>query len=418
MLTALARRERRAFWVVSSLLLAAGIGTSLWAAAQARADATASATRDARVTAQTRLAPLLQPRDLSSPIVGERAAALGDGIERSITSVGPVSEVRILSSTGRILSAPDADTVGTRPSYLRDRTSAVASGRTQSWTRRGLLQTHVPIWLTPGGTVVVAEMSQPLGPIAADANRPWHRAAVALGALLIGTAALAVKAARVPAPTPIPMKVSRPAPAPRAKPQRRTPAEVPRYQDPGFREIEERRQESEHRAAAAEKHLSETQRQLREALAQVQEMEERLTMSENRTAHNNGELRALRDQLRETSERLHRSELDNHALRERLSLRQQELDEAQATTLVTGWDGDPEGLRTRLEAAERRVGELTETLRKVEAELDYTKSRFHLSMLTAALREFDNDDIQIAEENGHHDPVIVRRSSLQPGKVG
>jgi hypothetical protein len=411
MLGSLARRERRAFWIVSSVLLAVGIVLALWAASGARAEAGAAAARSARVTAQATLAPLLEPEDLDAPIVGDRAETLGAAIERSITSVGPVSEVRIYSSGGRILYAPDPTIVGTRPSYVRDRVSDVASGSAQSWVRRGLLQTHVPIWLTPGGTVVVAEMSQPIGPIAAEANRPWHRTAVALAALLLGTLALAVTAARVPAPTPIPVKVSRPAPSPRVARERRPPAKAPLYEHPGFRRLEVRRQEAEDRARIAERNAQETQRRLRQALTRIQEMEEELAMSEIRTTHEDGELQALRDQLRATAERLHQVELENHELRERLSLRRQELDEARGA--IAAGDEARE-LRERLDAAERRVAELTDTLGKVEAELDYTKSRFHLSMLTAALREYDNDDIQIEEADGRHDPVIVHRSPLQP----
>lgn len=410
----LRRRGRRAFWAVSSLVAAVGIGLALWAAAQARAEARAEASRAARILAQTELAPLLRLRDLTSPIVGERATVLGAEIGRSITSAGPIDEVRIYSSVGRILYAKDPDVVGTRPSFLRSYMSEVAGGQARSWIRGGLLQTHVPIWLTPGGTVVVAEMSQPFGPIAAEANGPWYGLALGLGVVLLGTVTMAFRTARMPAPAPIPVKVSRPAPTRRAGRERRPPADAPVYEQPGFRDLEERRQEAERRAATAEENVQGIQKQLHEALIRIKEMEAKLTMAETQTTQHDGELQALRDQLRETASRLHQAELDNNALRERLALRQHELEEAMrgATTAENA-----EALRERLAAAELRVVELTEAMGRLEAELDYTRSRFHLTMLTEALREFDNDDIQIEEGNGHQEPLIVRRSSLQPGKV-
>ncbi|HZD18920.1 MAG TPA: hypothetical protein VE669_12335 [Actinomycetota bacterium] len=413
MLGWLARRERRAFWAVSSLVVAAGIGLAMWAAAQARNEARAEASSSARTIAQTRLAPLLGPRDLTAPIVGERATELDTDIGRTITSVSPIEDVRIYSSGGRILYARDPAIVGTKPSYLRTYVAEVANGRARSWIRGGLLQTHVPIWLTPGGTVVVAEMSQPFGPVAMEANGRWYALAAGLGLVLLGTIAMAVKTARLPAPTPFPLTGSRPAPTRRPERERAPSADAPVYEYSGFRRMEERRQEAERRAAAAEESVQGIQKQLHEALAQIEEMEAKLTMAETQTTQSDGEMQALRDQLRETADRLHRSELDNHALRERLALRRHELDQAGSASA----DGEARALRARLAAAERQVEELTETMGKLEAELDYTRSRFHLSMLTAALHEFDNDDIQIEERNGKQDPVIVRRASLHPGKV-
>ncbi|HEX6230890.1 MAG TPA: hypothetical protein VF029_04200 [Actinomycetota bacterium] len=254
-------------------------------------------------------------------------------------------------------------------------------------------------------------MSQPLGPVHAEAHRPWHRLAMALGVGLLATVALAAKAVRAPASVPV---TSRPTPVRGHEIVPRAPAE-PTHGHTGPGATEERRQEAGRRAEAAEERARELEGQLRQALTQIREMEATLTMNEDRTAQYDGEMEALREQLRDTAERLHQAETDNEALRERLGLRQQELDGARSRLASDGEDA--EALRARLEAAEARVAELTEAMRKLEAELDYTKSRFHLSMLTAALRESDNDDIQI-EENGHHDPVIVRRTSLQPGKVG
>lgn len=414
----LARPERRAFWTVSSVVLAVGIAFALWAAAHARADASDLATNDARVAAQTKLLPLLAPRDLAAPVTGERAQELTAEIERTITSVGPIDGVRIYSSVGRILYAEDPDIVGTRPSYLRDRAIEVARGQAESWVRGGRLQTHVPIWLTPGGTVVVAELSQPFGPIAEEANGSWYELAIILGVLFLLTSTLAVTAASRSIQEATPVAVPRAGLVGRAERGRRPAADAPLYQHPGFRSMEERRQEAEKRAAAAEAHVRETQAQLREARTRIEEMEARLTMTETQNTQNDDELQALRDQVRETAGRLHEAELDNGALRERLALRHQELEEAKGmlAAIGAGSSMNPrEGFTERLAAAERRAGELEEIAARLETELEYTRSRLHMTMLTQALREFDNDTIQIEESGG--DGVIVRRSSLQPGKV-
>lgn len=409
----LTRRGRRPLWVLLSFVLAVGIGVTLRVAAHAREEATAEAANEARLAAQTKLAPLLEPRDLTAPVVGDRAEELGTALESALVSAGPVDEVRIYSSAGRILYAEDPAIVGTRPSYVRDITFEVANGKARSWIRGGLLQTHVPIRLTPGGAVVVAEMSQPLGPVVVEGSAPWYRLAMVLGALLLVATGMAVAASRWSALAPA-VRSRDQDPASRTSRARRSDAaNGPVYANPGFRAVEERRQEAERRATAAEENLQAVQGQLREALDQIKEMDGKLTMTETQTTQNDGELQALRDQLRVTAERLHLAELDNNALRERLALRQHELEEADGRLLTVWADGQPADMRSRPEAAERRAAEMAEAMQKLEAELDYTKSRFHMSMLTAALREFANDDdIQI--EDGS---VIVRRSSLQPGKV-
>ncbi|MGH2673528.1 MAG: hypothetical protein ACRDHC_11180, partial [Actinomycetota bacterium] len=135
MLQALGRRERRPLWVISAIVLAVGLGLAVWAAIEGREEAIREAAIDAELTAQAELAPLLQPRDLIAPVVGERHATLGAAIANSITSKGPIDEVRIYSSLGRILYARNASYVGARPSYLRDVTIQVAAGEPQNLIR-------------------------------------------------------------------------------------------------------------------------------------------------------------------------------------------------------------------------------------------------------------------------------------------
>ena len=419
LLGSLARRERRPLWGTFTFILAVVLGLSVWAAMNARAEATGEAAVDAELAAQTELAPLLQPRDLANPITGDRAAELTANIERTITSVSPVDDVRIFSPLGRILYAQDPKFVGTRPSYLRNLTFEVASGDTQSIVRDGLLQTYIPIWLTSGGDVAVAELSQPHGPIVAGATADWYRIAIIAGALMLGCLTMVVVTTGASGATQAQLYTAAVA---RRLPRDATSLafESPMYQQPGFRAIEEQRQEAERRANAVEENFRGVQKRLKEALAQVKELEGRLAMNVALNGTTDGELTALRDQLRETSERLHQAELDNNAVRERMSLRQQELDEARRmlSELRTGGDDD---LRVRLEAADRRAAEMERELGRLESELDQTTTKFHMTKFTQALREFESDtDLEIEEEDDLFEhPVIIRSASDQstPEKV-
>jgi hypothetical protein len=222
--------------------------------------------------------------------------------------------------------------------------------------RGDALQTYVPVWLTPGGTVAVAELSQPVGPIAAEATASWNRLAMIAGALLLGCLAMVVVTTRRPArSTSTPVQLYAPAVP------RRTSFEPPAYETASadrpaaVRVLEEQRQEAERRAHAVEENFVAVQKRLRDALAQVKDLEGRLAMNESQNSTNDGELTALRDQLRETSERLHRSELDNNALRERMALRQQELDEARRLLVEARSSRGGDALQTRLDAADVRA---------------------------------------------------------------
>ena len=422
MLGSLVKRERRPLWGVLSFVLLAAIGASMFLGARARSEATTAAAKDAELIAQTQLAPLLMPRDLMAPIVGSRATELTQGIDDTITSVSSVARVRIYSSMGRILYADDPKIVGTRPSYLKNTTLEVADGDTTSATHSGLLQTYVPIWLNPEGTVVVAEMSQAYGPIASEASSPWTLITLACGVLLLGAFAMVV-VTTIAQPTMVPAQVSTQRAPVRQPKELAAPApDAPIYQQAGFRVVEEQRLAAEARAKAAEENFRSVQQQLKVTLAQMKDLEGRLSMQESQTSTTDGELQALRDQLRDTAERLHKAELDNNQLRERMALRQRELEEARHQVATIRADGgDVEELKQRLVAAEHRAGELSRETQRLESELDHTKSKFHMSKLSEALREFDNDEeieIDVDEDDLFEHPVIIRSNHLaSPGKV-
>ena len=410
MVGALARRERRPLWGTLAFILAVGIGLSLYAAATTHAQVTTDAEREARLVAQTRIAPLLQPQDLEAPIEGERAVSLGAEIKNAITSVGPIDGVTIYSSLGRILYDTDRSLIGTRPSYLTDFLFAVANTSTRSQIHGAELQTYVPLWLKPGGTTVVVEMSQPFGSIAGAANAPWYRLAIGLGALLLVTATLFGFTLRSRALVPVftPTEYTGTNTTPRQRVRSDQAAGSPLYLQPGFKELEKQRQEATRRADTVETNYRGLQQQFKATLEELKKAEARLEMMDNETSTTDGDLRALRDQLRDTSERLHKAEIDNNAMRERLALRNTELDEINGKLrAMRRSDAEMNELRARVYSAERRAAEMEHEVERIESELDYTASRFHLTKLSEALREMDNDVVVEDDDDLYDHPRLI-----------
>lgn len=419
MVRSLARRERRPLWGTVAFILAVGIGLSLYAAATARAQVTTDAEREARLVAQTRLAPMLEPKDLEAPIKGDRAVSLGAEIQKAITSVGPIDGVTIYSSLGQILYDADPTLISTRPSYLTDLLFSVANTSTRSQIHGDELQTYVPLWLKPGGNTVVVEMSQPFGSIAGAANAPWYRLAIALGVLFLAAATLFGLTLRdrslEPAFAPTAYTGTNTTPRQKAKNDERA-AGIPLYLQPGFRELEEERQEATRRADAVEENYRGLQQQFKATLEELKKAEARLEMMENETSTTGGDLRALRDQLRDTAERLHKAEIDNNAMRERLALRNTELDEVKGRLhTVRRSDAELNELRARVESAERRAAEMEHEVERIESELAYTANRFHLTKLSEALREMDNDVVVEEDDDLYDHPRLIIGQSA--GKV-
>jgi hypothetical protein len=425
MLGSLTRRRRRPLWGWLIVILLFAVSGSLFLSMRAKSHAIQEASTDARLAAQTELATLLEPRDLLAPVVGVRALELGAGIDSQITSVGPIDDIRIYSSLGRILYADDPEIVGTRPSYLRDLTFAVASGEAQTQVRGDVLQTLVPIWLSPGGTVVVAELSQQVGPVVSSVT-PWYLIALGCTVLLIGAITLfALSSRSSPVPnqgrlSAMPVQVFPAGGAPRTD---RAVSVQPAPPAPDF-EIERSRRAAQERADAAEGNLRGIQKQLKEALARTAELERRLVAAESTTHTSDSESAALRERLSDTTERLNAAELDAKAQRQRLALKQQELEEAQGrlASVQTGTDVVEElrrklagaesradgiqALQAKLEAAEGRAEEMANEMARMEADLDYAADQFHMTKLSEALRDIDGIDDGTDGPLEH--PVIIR----------
>jgi hypothetical protein len=417
MLGSLARRERRPLWGTLTFILAVGIGLSLYAAATAQAQATTDTERAARLAVQTQIAPMLQPKDLEAPIEGARAVSLGAQIQGTTTAAGPIDDVTIYSSLGKILYSANGSLTDTRPSSLADLVFSVANTSTQSRIHGEELQTYVPLWLRPGGTTVVVEMSQPFGSIARAANAPWYRLAMALGVLFLATAAVfgLTLRARALELTFAPTAYTGTNTVPRQKAQSgKRSAGDPLYLQPGFQELEEQRQAAIRRAEANEENYRGLQQQFKGTLEELKRAEARLEMMENKTSTTGGDLRALRDQLRDTAERLHKAELDNNALRERLALRNTELDEVKGKLhAMRRSDIDVKELRARVDAAERRAMEMEQEVERIESELDDTSSRFHLTKLSEALRDMDNDVVIEEDDDLYDRPRLIIGQSAE-----
>jgi hypothetical protein len=436
MVGSLTRRRMRPLWGWTAVLMLGAVVACVLMASGARATALENASTDARLAAQTELATLLEPRDLIAPVVGERAMELRTAIESQITSKGPIDDVRIYSSLGRILYADDPAIVGTRPSYLRNATFEVASGEPMTQVRGDVLQTLVPIWLSPGGTVVVAEMSQAAGSVVSSATTPWYLAAGACALSMIGAIALVVASSRPKVPAPVPVQVfpsMAPAPAPsrgRDHPQQPVPADRQVVQD-----AERSRRSAESRADAAEQNLKGIQKQLAEALETNRALEARLVAAQSTTHTSDSESAALRQRLGETTERLNRAEMDAKALRERLALRQQELEESQSQLASArasadavedlkrrleaseARGGELEELRARLESAESRADEMAGEMARMEADLEYTAGQFHMSKLSEALRDIEQERNDDQADDPLEHPVIIRGNGGPGGKV-
>jgi len=108
-----------------------------------------------------------------------------------------------------------------------------------------------------------------------------------------------------------------------------------------------------------------------------------------------------------------------------MALRQRELENArhQLASIRTG-GGDLDELTERLQEAEQHAAQVAREMERLENELDYTKSKFHMTKLSEALREFDNEGLEIDIDRDDDDlfehPVIIRgtgESLTTPGKV-
>lgn len=399
-------------WGTLALLFAIAAAAAMWFSGQAREDAIRGATEDATLIARSDLAPMLTQRDLTAPLGAERAHELAEDVERSITASGPIERVRLYSSTGKILYAGNPEFIGTRPSYVQEVTleAANAGSDPRSRVRDGLLETYVPVQVTSGGPAAVAELSQPLSSIVSEATSAWNLIALGGGTLFVACLVMVGVATAARMRSGERASIYRPAIPRRGQAPRSTPTPEPIVIDGDARAMDDQRRAAERRARAAEENFRSVQEQLKETLAQMRELEGRIAMDEAQQGTSDSHMEALREQLRESSERLHAAELDNTALRERMGLRQQELEEARRELeRMRISAGELEQMRLRLEAAERSATEMALAVDRLERELDHTESKFHMTKLSEALREFDNDAIEIEEEDDLFEhPVIIR----------
>jgi hypothetical protein len=318
-----------------SVLLAVAVVLTVPLSRTTAGRATDRAATETTSTAQLSLAPLLVQSDLEAPVTGDRYNELAAGIRERITVPGPIQHVILWSVSGQILYDDDQVRVGGRDDALSAELAQVAGGSAESRVQDGMLETFVPLWLQADGPVAVAELDRPVDPITAEATKPWKLARMGLLALL-GIALLTTLAAfrrrpaeaepagdpaEAPAPppsrevrraleravgpaeprAPIPSQPveepgapSAPVPAPRSRPEP-SQTELPLYMQPGFRQIQEARDEAEQRARSTEQALHElqerfrmvaaTETELQNARARIRELEAELAERRREQQH-------------------------------------------------------------------------------------------------------------------------------------
>lgn len=392
MLRAAVRRERRGLWGTLAFLSIVGIGASLCFAHVARSSAAEGSERLATLAAQTQLAPLLTAQDLEGPITGQRYEQLSAAIERDITSAGPVEQVTIWSSVARDLFNANPALVGTRSTYLQQLAFEVANGEPRSEIVEGVLRTFVPLWLQPGGTVVVAEMDQAFGPIAATADAPWYRLALGLSVLLAIGASMFALTFRASARSALREAIYVPS-RPSGQPRATDPPDgaAPVYTQAGFRQLDDARQAAEARAAAAEQSYRALQADFKTMLENLKALEADLASRESIADQVQQEAETLRAQVRDSARRIGALEDDGSAIRECLKLREHELGMTQA----------------RVDEAERRAKDAERELERTLIELQSLESRFQISKLSEALRNFDGVVVPDADRETEGPPPRV-----------
>jgi hypothetical protein len=424
-----APRGRRRIAAAIAIGLATTSLASMWWSHRASDAAYGRAVADARSVARERLAPLLVPGDLTNETTGSRARTLRDAIRQEVVGPTAVDRVRLYAPDGTILFAESNRFVGTSPSYVATIVGEAATGQTRSWIRDGALRTYVPIWLSPGGTVAVAELSRSWAPIAASASGAADLVAFIAGALALAGLVFALapvgERARTGTPTPATSPAEllyRPAIPRRATavaPARAGAAATPALDDATRIALEAQVSAAEARARAADDDLEVVRTQLKQTIDQMKGLEETIAMEETSWTAARREAETLREQLRETSERLHKAEIDNGALRERLALRQHDLDEMRDRlgSLRAFTTPDVDELQERVQAAESVAGQLARELDRVQNELEQARVRFHMTKLTEALHGFDGDAIEIKEDDeGSDHPVVIRNRSADPSE--
>jgi hypothetical protein len=427
MVGTLVGKERRPIWVALAIGFGVVVATSMWLGGRARSDALERGTTDASHAVQTELVPVLSANDLTTDLSPARVHQLRAGIDAGLISTGAFDEVRIYRPDGSSLVASDPGSTG--PADAATIVTDVAAGAARSRTTGDRFEAFVPISSAPGETAAVVELSRPATDIAA-AGRSWSLVAIVAGALaLFALAMVAVTGRAAPAArTSSKAPTYRPAIPRRAATQASSPeaATVWNAAVDAFGVMERKAREkeladAEDRAQQAEEGFRTVQEQLRHTLAQISDLEGRLGMEEQARVGASAEVTGLREELRDTANRLHKAELDNDALRERLALRQLDLqEERRRATEATPSAEEVEDLRLRLETAEQAAAALARELERTELELEHANSRFHMTKLTEALRSFegDDDEFSIASAEGSDDPMIIQNgSSLSSGKT-
>jgi hypothetical protein len=405
----LVRRERRPLWISLAIGSAATAIAAGWLGAVARATALDEGKGAAVAAVRSVVSPILAREDLSRPTGDHHGLRLEADVAHALSGETAFDAVRVFGPDARVLL--DGPARGRTTDEVAPFVADAAEGRTTATIADGVFAAYVP--LRVAGELRVIEITAEPGAFAPA--RSWELAVAGAGALAVGSLAMSAIAAR--AGTTVSNVGSLYQPAIPRRPQA-TAATAPAgpagsvFAADARSELEIRLRESHARANDAEESFRSVQTQLKDALGHLKDLEGRLTVEQTQKASAQRELETLRTQIRETSERLHTAEIENGSLRERMALRHRELEELRRSIATSSpSDSEVAELRLRLETAENAAAALARELDRVETELERTRSRFHMAMLKEALREFDNDAIEIEHEDGLDHPVVIRNGS-------
>ena len=248
------------------------------------------AVADAGSAASSVIRPALEPRDVATPMSGERYASLRDTVRRRVMT-GDVTSVEIWNDDGTIVFADNRDRLGQEVPAMRAlvHDAHVEGSRTivEGDTFRALVSIGV------GDVAAVVEIDRPHDDIVARAERwlPWTRRGISAAVVFLGLYVAAVAASLIgrrrraaaanTLPTRVPSGNAAPIEEAHVNVRRRKSdhpdrprTDGPAYTQPGFREQVEAR-------LSAESELASAREALAAAEVERQRLQQRLDQAES-----------------------------------------------------------------------------------------------------------------------------------------
>jgi chromosome segregation ATPase len=415
-------RIARVVLTALAVALVVSVGVTYLIGASKLSTAEAEASDSARVLAQENLATYVIGDDLVAPVGDARAREIDLLIDDSIMN-GEIDAVTIWDPDGTIVYSSDADLIGTRLPEERFRLREILKSGTASTVQDGMFSTRVP--LAPAGTDAdaVAQLDRVYAPLWDSTAKPWRTASLSLCVALLAVLGAIYQVSRMASRR---WKVY--AGTTFQAMRGRRPAALgggddgtdPAYAHPDFRKAEEEMARAEVRATTAEERAAALQEQYRKTLEELHaaqtklegaaletpsrpdpEIEERLLKAEGRVRLLEGQLQSVkgeRDKLASDAQarpqatpdpkieqRAREAEAETVSLRAELDTARREVagvvKELEATrrereqlAARTADTGQVQAAERRAVEAERRIAELQERSRSLEADLTQARA--------------------------------------------